>query len=1039
MERASGGLGGGPRRLRVALVATLCVATVSACMPAPEPSTNPVPVPTASPVALDDLPFDVWERLRTAIRQSPDHLPAAAERVVAGRDPQAIFAFVRDEIATLPPSPESWRNAESETRWGTRATLRGGAGTPRDKADLLVELYSAAGFEARVLQGDLEPPAEATGRSILFRSIDRQFEPAVTEAELDEWLGLLGATPSPVSPPPELAGLRAEIAEAVAIAADLPGQPDAFDWASLRAVPVVEVTVNGAPVLANPIMPDAQFGTSYTGPTVIAGPSSRSQPVSVSLLISTAREPDERVAIATGAWPADELIGRFVDVRMAPAGDPATVLRLGADQVQTFVPTLALAGPDLDPATADERTFVGDAFTVRGTVIRATDETVTVGTRPLMGAPPDLDALMARIAGISIEVDAQAFPSLRGRAAIVDASGQPVLGVPGSALRLEEDGRSLGFVLEENQPPAPRVVLLFDTSGSIPDAFREAGAEALGRDLTTAITAERPDALVRAAPIASGGAPSLRDYSADPDVVAEEIRTMYGYGSDIWSATASAAQHDPTVIVLISDGQSSETPELIDTARALVAAGPPVVAIGVGEADMVSLATLAGSTGGSAFAATDTPAAVAGILAALASQDGLPYRFSFEAPEDGPSTRTVTLAPARTPGVAGEAAYAPPIADRRLQPPALAGVYLRVEHEGVEFVHTIAGPNHYDRKPGQRITPALLDEVRGALFGAVLVSVEGSPPSISTLLDEQLTAKLSLRPAFEGARAGDGEAILAGLREALTIPAVLGQLHAPLWENVTADSLTYELRPRFVVYQERIRWERDVVTSASILPLSRWVTVADDPEAARQLTIERTASLAAIEGASFETSTLSTLRGQTVELLPAFDLSDSDPPPARVAQRAYSGWQRVVATDDAIGAFWALDPDTGTLLGVLPDGSGGGATSDTEKSIKQLGQIAALMALLAGLAGGGFPAYAFVALQRAILAQILREAAIVASIGEDSMPTDSMDQTLRELTCDLAKAAFASIAHHTSHTAYNVAVADKASKAAGGPYIPCGF
>ena len=94
---------------------------------------------TSLPALEGDLPFSVWEEIRAAVRASPDHLPARAANLVAAGDPASLYEFVRDEIVTYPPRVDSLTASDTTIRWGTRATLRGGAGTPREKADLLAD------------------------------------------------------------------------------------------------------------------------------------------------------------------------------------------------------------------------------------------------------------------------------------------------------------------------------------------------------------------------------------------------------------------------------------------------------------------------------------------------------------------------------------------------------------------------------------------------------------------------------------------------------------------------------------------------------------------------------------------------------------------------------------------------------------------------------------------------------------------------------------------------------------------------------------
>src|SRR5690349_855975 len=81
--------------------------------------------------------FEAWREAREALQASPDHLPARANALIEAGDPEAIFEFVRDHIATYPSSAGGFQNAPDAIRWGVRGTLRGGAGSPREKAELL--------------------------------------------------------------------------------------------------------------------------------------------------------------------------------------------------------------------------------------------------------------------------------------------------------------------------------------------------------------------------------------------------------------------------------------------------------------------------------------------------------------------------------------------------------------------------------------------------------------------------------------------------------------------------------------------------------------------------------------------------------------------------------------------------------------------------------------------------------------------------------------------------------------------------------------
>ncbi|CAN0598933.1 unnamed protein product, partial [Laminaria digitata] len=106
--------------------------------------------------------FDLIEQLQSSLRDSPDHRAAKAQRLVAAGDLAGLHAFVRDEVALYPGEASGMGETRSVVRWGWRGTLRGGAGTMREKAELLAELYRQAGHTAEVMGGRwIERPDDA--------------------------------------------------------------------------------------------------------------------------------------------------------------------------------------------------------------------------------------------------------------------------------------------------------------------------------------------------------------------------------------------------------------------------------------------------------------------------------------------------------------------------------------------------------------------------------------------------------------------------------------------------------------------------------------------------------------------------------------------------------------------------------------------------------------------------------------------------------------------------------------------------------------
>lgn len=110
-------------------------------------------------------------QLRALIRSSPDHLQARAEEVVATKNPKCIAEFVRDHIAALPGFLTNDDGTYS-SRWGIEGTLRAGAGTLRDRAELMAALLGAAGIPAKVRM--IDTPSDFTAKG-LYRLRPHEF------------------------------------------------------------------------------------------------------------------------------------------------------------------------------------------------------------------------------------------------------------------------------------------------------------------------------------------------------------------------------------------------------------------------------------------------------------------------------------------------------------------------------------------------------------------------------------------------------------------------------------------------------------------------------------------------------------------------------------------------------------------------------------------------------------------------------------------------------------------------------------------------
>ncbi|MFO0599471.1 MAG: hypothetical protein U0228_29465, partial [Myxococcaceae bacterium] len=175
--------------------------------------------------------FDAWREMRGVLAKSPDAVPARAAALVAAKDARGLFELVRDDIALLPTSNTGFSDAATRVRWGARATLRGQAGTPRERAELLKLLLVQAGFPAQVVTGT--PVAGSTVTALLRHGPQRRLDWQVNDGGFTQWSSVLTPQPAPwgqgFGPLDPDGGVRAEVIAAVSGLLPAPPMVPAFD------------------------------------------------------------------------------------------------------------------------------------------------------------------------------------------------------------------------------------------------------------------------------------------------------------------------------------------------------------------------------------------------------------------------------------------------------------------------------------------------------------------------------------------------------------------------------------------------------------------------------------------------------------------------------------------------------------------------------------------------------------------------------------------------------------------------------------------
>jgi hypothetical protein len=871
--------------------------------------------------------FEAWQEARESLQASPDHLPAQAAALIEAGDPEAIFEFVRDRIATYPSSAGGFQNAPDAIRWGVRGTLRGGAGTAREKAELLAFMFNEAGFEAELVQGAPDPE-RVDGKKMVLRAPQRAFAPDIDPERGELWLEALGqASPNA---PPQRSSIDSDGTEARALASSLlellPAELEAsFDFA-VDTIPLVQVTIGGEPMYANPLVADAELGDSLTvaEPTP-AGPAGPSDRVFISLAAARANAPYERITLVEREYDAEEIVGRRIHLGFRPPEPTAALVRSRADSFETFLPIITVSAPGLEGQERDELAAIGDAVSIGGEIYHLDEEdNLTVNGTPLAEGTSD-PAEIARVESVGVTAEPAAFPRVTLRVRAQDGDGENVDNLEAGAFTVTEDGEPVSFNVTRNEAPPPRVVILFDVSTSVPPEFLGAGTVAIAQDIIAGLYDASAEASIRLGVISFGVTwmGPWASNEADANTQAADLASATG-GSEIWDALHEAADEDPTLMIIVTDGVPSEDPVPGD--HEAIAAGAPVLALGIGDMQMQeTLDQIAALSGGSTAPAADAMAAIDASIAAI--EDSLldNYVFTYAAGDEGGDARNVAVT---VNDVTAETTYDVPEAP--VTPPAIAGLYLTIRTPGAEATRAIAGfSKGYITSP-QPVSQAMLDDVKAMLFGRISISVEAASPPPSVVLDEWIAEKQRIQPLYEAFAEGDEAKVLEAIEDGFTLtPAKLPLAHPPLPGASSETSLTFETGLRIATLVQKTFEDGPITRNLDLYPLMRWATATEDPREAFENTMSATAGLAVMEAGMLEgTSTLEALDGEPLTLvMPGQaryqDGLTEDETLQWAALEEPFGAGYVLLVPLKPGPFWAIDQTSGTMIGVLANGSGG--------------------------------------------------------------------------------------------------------------------
>ncbi len=930
-------------------------------------------------------PFKIWEEMLMAVKTSPDYLEGRMETLVKNGDPNEMLAFVRDEIHLIPPDSGSLRNMGKIMVYGIPGVLRSGFATPREKAELLLQMLNKAGIEAEVVYEETNFKDEEV-RNLFFKTFERKFEPLVNQKILDRWREELEVTPNKE----KIFQIDTTERESKDLANHLftfipKEQLDRvhkfnFNWDN-RRTPCVKLTQEIENKYAHLFDSSVPFGSLKEGDSAKTKPAD--SPIftdkKIEITLSVSKGDIEEIELVKGEWPIEELAGNQLVLKFDSGLNLFQQLMTPIGSLQTFTPLLALQSFSIKREEMAENSYIGKTISLQGDLIETEKEEIQINGIPL-SIHPDKD-LQKNVTELSINAVPGKYPFVKFEISPKDGQGEMIEGLSAADFSLKIDGEPVNLLMQNNRK-TPKVILLYDASLSMPKSYYGENMTQFVNQLETQILENYPAANVQKWATTSN---------------------LY-----TWLRKASASNGDLIIFATDGDQKDDFKEEWLESYQS----GAPAIILNVKNSSrphhLTTFETMAKSTNGIVINAENQEETKQKIVDYLKKLDIPPYVFNSNVSENKEIYNTVVSLDNQR--ISAETSFEFSLFPNDTTPlgSELSGVYLSISYDNKTIKKTLAGYDailHKSREPNQS---DFLD-VRSLLLGGALISVEGQGATLANRMADLLQYKLSNRNLGEAVIKNE----IQNAREAYEkgiyfYDDKLASLMQPLQNQVTNRSLTFASGPRIGIIKNKIGVGMPFSSvSFDYLQTSNFVTLAADPLEAFRINMQKTAQMALLENGMFEESTISLLKNQPLiesqkaKELKWFDDHFKDPVDQFFwRERIFKGSGTFKIFDQAAQtkAFWEINSITGELYGILPNDTAGGI----ERIQKQLDEILKAMdayLLLLGVmsARSGVPLAIVGGYGKTLvkLYALASEALVV-------MDTSGMDEAIREALAELA-------------------------------------
>ncbi|MEE9363496.1 MAG: hypothetical protein V3U92_12940 [Cellulophaga sp.] len=938
-------------------------------------------------------PFKIWEEMLQAIKTSPDYLSERVKDLITAKNPEAMYNFVKNKIVLIPTTTNaiSYYNLGNGIKWGIEGVLRCGMATPREKAELLHQMYQKAEIASKVVYERTSIKAEDVP-AFFYRPIDREFNPEISNRQFKQWEKAMRGPEGEVQQKELIIDYTKDAKDlASSIVETLPqiddfGSPFNFKWDNYKT-PTVEFTHNNKMQYAHLFDPKTPFGKKHNsskGQIVKAEPIQKNKE-KVSLKITYRDTVDHKIEkdLIKGEWNAIDLIGKQIQLSFLHGLTLEEQVVTSIGSLRVFTPVLALQAIDEDLEFVEKRSFIADPITIDGKRILVSSEK-KLGANGSELLPKPHPELQKEVQNLGVIPKASGYPIVKLSIDATNALGKRIEGLSATDFKITDNGKPVRALLENNQR-TPKILVLSDGSGSMPAAYTNKRMKKFNSTLKQKIKEEYPAAIV------------------------EFWRTT----SELFTWLLKASQTNYDLILFATDGDNRDSFE--EKMAPIYKVGPPCIILNVDDAKkgyyMKTFNKMAEITSGIVLNAKDQEKVLEEVTSYIENMKMSPYVFTYaSADKTKPHSVKVTLDNER---IKATGNYTFPTIELE-QKNGISGMYLELKignKKPINRVLTgwdpIAG---YYTKPDSKD----VDAVQQLLLGGVMLAVEGEGPTLAVALADLLKSKLSNRKWGEAYLDNDIKKATKELSKgSIHIPSILIPMLGPLQNQVTSKSITYPNGYRMCLLKTLVGINQPSKFTFDYLPTSDYMSMAKDKKERFITTLEKTAQLAVREGTLFQQSTYIALRGaKCIDSRTAnakdwrYSVMDYNHKDFQYWNEKVLSGQRDTTTIFDITAnaksFWQIGNKTGEIYGILPDGSGGGGER-FNKQLEELSRVVDTYMLLFNLLGYGTLALSVVATYGKTLFKLYAIATEAIIIMDTTGVDDEIKKALQQLACNIAK------------------------------------